>query len=425
MDLLVTHPGIKSNPELSQRYRHLRSKLSVPTKSIGGVGHKGIPYRVRATICDGSSDTGMSPEPTQANPTSLGLGGSVGPPATTPLSTPADPPYEVVAEPTSANASFPSHHAVAPLDNEPQEVDMGSNEMSVCISPTLPSPDTYAAMETTFGRRLQRTCLERGARIAAMDNPPPDIFAAAFGFCLLFEPREAIHARLMDRLQTPRKEETLFSWKVPFLNLGGAGLHLADSNTADPALAQGQPPAGNQGYLQMHKPQYDTGFSMGPWGPEVEAVRDSKLDKCMRMAYPGFEGDFLDSDEVEVYLRQRGVYIADHADYAEAEIDSTSFGIAEAGLAKNVSPTTWVAYSYPPSGFKSEPWSVPDTQGLGIPSATSGDGGSINKMKISIDVATLVDEIANRSRCLGRTPGVRPEDVDQSLHVAAGLSQRV
>jgi hypothetical protein len=123
-------------------------------------------------------------------------------------------------------------------------------------------------------------------------------------------------------------QESLFVWKYPFTNLGGAGTFFPDNEGAGGYPSTGTNGStlhlGNQGLAQTMKPPEMTGFSMGPFDPDVETTRGDRIDERMRMMYKGFEGDFFDADEAEKYLRQRGIVIPANVDFVDAEIDLTS-----------------------------------------------------------------------------------------------------
>jgi hypothetical protein len=124
-------------------------------------------------------------------------------------------------------------------------------------------------------------------------------------------------------------QESLFVWRYPFTNLGGAGTFFPDDESAGGYLSTNSNGnglhLGNQGLVQPMKPPEMTGFSMGPFGPDVESTRD-RVDERMRMMFKGFEGDFFDADEAETYLRQKGIVIPANVDFVDAEIDIGSFG---------------------------------------------------------------------------------------------------
>ena len=227
--------------------------------------------------------------------------------------------HEVVTQPTPDNASFPFY---ASMEQTSQKyMAQLSQPIPYGIAPALAS---YAAHEVTFGRRFQRANLEAGLRLILMPNPPPERYAAVFGFCLFFETREAIIRRLSTSLRRTR-QETLSYWNAPFTNLGGAGTFFigetAGTMSSSDSSDNGSLPIGNQGTFEYGKPQEFTGFSMGPFSAKVEAARDERLDHRMRMILPGFEGDFFDADEVETYLRRLGIIIPQSADFVEAEIN--------------------------------------------------------------------------------------------------------
>ncbi|KAF5024090.1 hypothetical protein F66182_3834 [Fusarium sp. NRRL 66182] len=234
---------------------------------------------------------------------------------------PLNLPYEIITMPTSDNASFPVHDIPAPAN-------FGHNPFQPLPFTGIPSPSSYANQERTFGRRLQRATLEAGLRLASMPSPPPHRYAEVFGFCLLFEPRESIIRRLTGTLAKV-SQESLFYWRYPFQNLGGAGTFFVNNGGAGgyPTMsANGSTlPIGNQGLAEPMKPPEPTGFSMGPFDADTESIRGDRIDAQMRMIHKGFEGDFFDADEVEMYLRQRGIVIPANLDFIDAEIDMGSF----------------------------------------------------------------------------------------------------
>ncbi|KAG6004517.1 hypothetical protein E4U21_001015 [Claviceps maximensis] len=235
--------------------------------------------------------------------------------------------YEAVTGTAPQNAHFPFYSSIEPSSYADFE-----ENMARASSPyqTPPVPFSYAAVEQTFGRRLQRFTCESALRLITSPNPPPDQFAAIFGFCLFFETREEIIRRLKVTLNRTQYED-LCLWKFPFSHLGGAGTFFQDqssmesSNSASGGSSNGGILIGNQGTQSFGKPQHRTPMSMGPWGPAVQETRDERIDYGsdgrMQMMLAGFEGDFFDPDEVETYLRQLGIFIPPQAEFIDAEID--------------------------------------------------------------------------------------------------------
>ncbi|RSM02666.1 hypothetical protein CDV31_010835 [Fusarium ambrosium] len=394
------------------------------------------------------------------------------------LTPPVTLPYEIITMPTAENASFPIYDTQT-------SIPPSHNPFISPPYPGIPSPSSYASQERTFGRRLQRATVEAGLRLVSMANPPPHRYAAVFGFCLLFEPREAIIRRLTMVLSKSSKE-SLNNWKYPFTNLGGAGTFFSGPGGNGPQPGMNIPasdmPIGNQGLPEPLRPQELTGFSMGPFDSGTESMRDDRIDIRMRMMHKGFEGDFFDADEVETYLRQRGIIIPENADFVDAEIDIGEFD-GSPNLRPNINntvnngffggqqvPTSGPElFTMPQQGMGGAPnmWSsgVPTTLTPGTSSMTATslmaptmghDLGSLMpsmpppdqqfnlemgsfmdpsyfprawptdaswmKTKVMIDVNRLVAEMTSMAVCLGRTPGLRPKDVDKAVKSAIVLT---
>ncbi|KAL8337751.1 hypothetical protein RB601_006816 [Gaeumannomyces tritici] len=207
---------------------------------------------------------------------------------------------ETITQPTMDNASFP-------LTEDQIFSIMGGGTTAAAPSPlphpALPSPPrTYAASESTFGRRLQRFAVERALSLISMPNPPPLRLVRVFGFCLPFESADDIRRRLSSALSRPQ----------------------VDTRTQQ-QQQQRSFAVGNQGTADVMRPRNGAGFGMGPFTQPVSESGSSHLDARQRIKVPGFEGDFYDSDEVELWLRRRGVDIAPAQDYVTTEVDLSAF----------------------------------------------------------------------------------------------------
>lgn len=193
---------------------------------------------------------------------------------------------------------------------------------AVSFTCSLPPPRSYSAHERTFGRRLHRASQEGGFLLASMNCPPPTWYLKVFGFCLNFETRDEIRDRMRDAVSQSR-DSTLNNWRYPFTNLGGAGLFYPDVNnwTAHHEQATCLPIGNRSLQHEEYRPSELTGFSMGPFLPAVEEVRDLRLNPLLRILDPGFQGDFFDADEIEICLRGYGVTIPPNKDFVTAKID--------------------------------------------------------------------------------------------------------
>ncbi|KAK2012145.1 BZIP family transcription factor [Colletotrichum eremochloae] len=384
-----------------------------------------------------------------------------------PYSTGAQAPlgYEIVTEPTADNASFPFGMSFEDSLDQAGSLNQSDQPISETLFSIVSAPSSYAYQERTFGRRLQRSTLEKAYLLVCMPDPPPALMASAFGFCLLFEPKERIKERLANCLRV-NERESMFNWKFPFLNLGGGGTWFDEMNETDmmdyPRGGKPRGLVGNQGTTEPHRQKVDSVFGLGPWDAQTEETRDLRIDQeaaKLHMSMPGFEGDFYDADEVEWVLRQRGIFIPQAADFVTAEIDPAdfstdttaggqTFGVGAqssvddmiSGLRRSEkSSLAQFARGY--LGMTLKPTRASDINLDGAQSAgrtgeapraldnidpsLGGDAIEVGKEPVNgtltagsrkrlvtINVGVLVQEIALKSVCLGRSPGVRPRDLN-------------
>lgn len=231
------------------------------------------------------------------------------------------PDYGAITYPNLDNASFsfgtaPDFSFTAPeLTTSTAQADFPDiTNLNSPLYRSLPLPTSFAAQEVTFGRRVQRRCLERAWGLVNMPNPPPKRFSRVFGFCLLFEPLEAIKARVR-RCLDRTASETLNNSQYPFLQLGGSTTHF------EPIPGQR---FGNQGAADAMRSKVANGYGMGPFDAKTSAARDL-LGANQYLPHGSAGPEFYDCDEIEMYLHQRGVAIPSGADFVTAEIEVAAF----------------------------------------------------------------------------------------------------
>ncbi|KAJ4393511.1 hypothetical protein N0V93_002723 [Gnomoniopsis smithogilvyi] len=346
--------------------------------------------------------------------------------------------YENITMPTLDNASFlfdptarGSFFAQGAMRSvQDQNVTPNITPPAFSPSASLPMPQTMAYVEATFGRRLQRSTMEFACRLSTTPNPPNDRFAKVFGFCLLFESIEQIRTRLHKGLEKTR-QESLNNWRVPFWALGGIGEHQV-------GVQQPDRPVGNQGTADVAKHAFGTNFAMGPFDAGTTEARDRQLDTTMRIMLPGFQGDFFDPDEVELYLQSRGVCIQPGQDYVTAEVDMAWLEDLQQQQSSDLY-SQWVAGMPPPVNKIPETTTMAavdgswmsqrghaDTQAatnvLGL--AKDGKSSLVNrKCVVTLNVDVLIRELILHGVCLGRTPAFREVDVNKAFWTATrGLS---
>lgn len=214
---------------------------------------------------------------------------------------------QVISRPTEDNASFPFD--LMGLQQYRSEVPSLDNYSQMYMSTSFPPPPTsFSFSEVSFARRIHRSTTEAALRLASMPNPPPIKYQRVFGITSMYESNDAIIARLK-RVLAKSSKETLSQWKEPFLHLGGSGTFY---------------PAPEMDRNSDSMPKLQSGYSVGPFSPEASQVQEL-VDEDMTINLPAFRSDFFDSNDVEGYLRSRGIEIPPAADFVSVEIDLDSF----------------------------------------------------------------------------------------------------
>jgi hypothetical protein len=423
LQLLQTQTTALANPELSQRFSAISQKYlssaahsnqpretdsQSRTSSTAGPGRDNTTARqhqrhhTMGTVSTASSDRyTVLPSASQARASVPGTTDSFASSATS-FYPPEATSYEVITDPTPENASFPSYtpDPQAPGGWVEQQPPVSQ---SLVPSGLQPPAASYPLQERTFGRRLHLTALEQGLRLASMQNPPKERLTAVFGYCLQYEPQPAIVTRLVEQIQ-----------------------------------AVSQAPMNNWEALFPHPHGYEK--------------RITEL--------PGYDSEvFMDLEAVDGYLLQRGIHIPASAEYVEVEINPDDFGGAlETGtVPANRAPSgqdqaasrtqqqasvsaTW--QTHPSQAQKAAGSATADaiTTMFTDGSATgASDTGSMNpflcpaiptsqwtsqsppRFKATINVSILVEELIHKTVCLGKTPGIRPKDVDRAVKISTGL----
>lgn len=227
---------------------------------------------------------------------------------------------QIITRPTEDNASFPFDL----MDLQQYRVEVPSiDNFSHNFLPEaqLPLAATYSFSEFSFARRIHRSASQKAFALISATHPNEKLVQRIFGICLLYETREEIKARLKRTVENSTKD-SLHQWRHPFVHIGGAGtfypMHDHDIN----------------GELM---PKFRTGFSMGPFSPQIAQAQDIMADD-MRLRLPGYEGDYFDAHDVEGYLRGHGLDIAPAADFVTGEVDLSA--LAEVPSPKSSSSIT-------------------------------------------------------------------------------------
>ncbi|KAI0536924.1 hypothetical protein GGR58DRAFT_514184 [Xylaria digitata] len=166
---------------------------------------------------------------------------------------------------------------------------------------SLPMPSSGAFLERTLSRRLHRRTTERAAKLLDMKDPPYDAMHRVFGFVRNYSPLENIRQRITSVLSRG-PDEDMNAYAQPFHNIGGSGTHFASD-----AKNMSFPGGGGA-------PFPNSGFGMGPFNEKTTMVRDELLDALQHTKFPGWQGEWFDSYEVEQYLAQKSISLPQGGD---------------------------------------------------------------------------------------------------------------
>lgn len=168
----------------------------------------------------------------------------------------------------------------------------------------LPLPNSGAFQENSFSRRLLRVALENAYRLLTNPNSRPEDVSrvCARSVCHNTKPRMIRHVQdLMRRTAKDNFEQ----WNVPQWHTGGAGLHYPrlglDAGTINgpPSTWKDRGPIGPFPPAQPHTPVPDE-------------FLPSQVLECF-----DFDGEWFDTNDVDQYLRTKGVYLDGQSSIAE------------------------------------------------------------------------------------------------------------
>lgn len=168
-------------------------------------------------------------------------------------------------------------------------------ERFLCDFDALPLPNSYSYQETSFARRLLRSSVEASYRLMTDPNSRPEDKRRFCKFTWNFANSQEIIAHMGNAL-AKKANESLERWGAPQLHPGGAGLHYPRVGID----AGGQPPTWWADEAPMGPSQAGQ--------PETPPVPNSMaISEIIRTL--GMDGEWFDSNDVEQYLRSKGLLL--------------------------------------------------------------------------------------------------------------------
>ncbi|KAI9837018.1 MAG: hypothetical protein M1819_000667 [Sarea resinae] len=162
---------------------------------------------------------------------------------------------------------------------------------------SLPGPYTFSFQETTFARRLHRATIETGYHLLSNSATPPELIDRIFKVALLRFPRDQILDCLRNALLKSNEESFGKGLNWPCVGGAGAGNHFP-RHPQTAAWANGKP------------------NSIGP-----VARKQLEIAAANGIAdIPETEGEWFDAEDVEGYLRHRGIFLDGRSSFVEARM---------------------------------------------------------------------------------------------------------
>ena len=191
------------------------------------------------------------------------------------------------------------------------EVPIMTPYWNIAADTPLKPTSTYSFHESTFGRRLLRLSYEKAYSCLSMTNMPP-AGVQCFRYTLCIAPQKAIRDRIGGLLKKSTKE-SLEMWDFPLLHIGNSGLHYPRSSLdSDEPLPE---------YWSQQQ-------SVGPYSPRNPWVPVPEADYPRNLVqFADVEGIWFDANDVEQYLKTKGLHVDGGASIAEIVVEESVPGL--------------------------------------------------------------------------------------------------
>ncbi|KAH8692436.1 hypothetical protein BGW36DRAFT_387634 [Talaromyces proteolyticus] len=269
-------------------------------------------------------------------------------------------------------------------------------------------PSTFSFHENTFARRLRRNCWEYGYRLLVDSATEPEELSRVFQFSFGVTNRKMLIGRFQRALAMSGDAIEHHSSSPPFY-IGGAGTHYTQK------LQQGDPMSPSLNIYPISK------FS-GPWPFQFAETPHEETSIDGLLMATGFDGEWFDSNDVEGFLREKGIFIDARSSIVGIPKFRSEF--FESSPSSSLSPESnnLLASSEQyktPMSMSLDQNDLLDPQ-LTSPYLYSADGNALDSPELSLtfDVGRFVDRLVRKAVCLGRVPGYRKQDVEESMRYA-------
>lgn len=179
----------------------------------------------------------------------------------------------------------------------------GTQSMIPYLNTSLAPPSTYSFQEATFARRLARAAYERAYRVMTNPNSRKEDIHTMCKFTFCFSSAKSI-TNFVKSIHAKGKNESIEMWQANQLHLGGAGLHYPRQ-------------------LESHVPSYWA--NKAPMGPRRSMMAETPVPDWMTVEQiieiTGFQGEWFDPNDVEQYLRSKGLQLDAQSTWLELDVN--------------------------------------------------------------------------------------------------------
>ena len=238
--------------------------------------------------------------------------------------------YTTAGANTNPLAVAPAMSTLAGMSKQVIPISTGDKTDMLRIRSLTP-PYTYSFEEITFARRLQRAALERGFHLITNAETRPSTFLRVFRLSLLYHNRDTLLMKFR-RALARNTEQPLETFQTPFIHLGGAGLHYNTGRVRN-------------GYIVKPGPLQRRAILESTEAPGAVVDIDFDLSE--------YDGEWFDSNDVEGYLNERGLFINPQSSFAEGQITVSAPSMIGSFLNTSSPPT---------NVFDSPPMSIADME---------------------------------------------------------------
>ncbi|KXJ88416.1 hypothetical protein Micbo1qcDRAFT_166466 [Microdochium bolleyi] len=310
--------------------------------------------------------------------------------------------YEVIAVPTTDNASF-----------APSKIDLNASFLHG-ISWTAQShlgefsvPQAGSLPVSGFGRRLHQHAKAKTAALINTSPPPTESLLHAFGFLSLFEPLEQARTRVNNELQQSHNA-MMYGMQFPYFSDNGTASHFQNRDQ------QGHPPSSSQ-YPS------DATYRSETSANQMCELRGKLFEICKTAHLPLSRIAIWDCDEVDSYLRQRGVDLSGAADSCTIQLHALSIPHPDSHDHQQRG-SGYIVDDH--GGANGAPYELTQSPWDGL--STSTFGGPLPPPDISslpqadlkvfaVDINKFLENLTSQTICLGRTVAFRPNDVNRAF----------